>query len=117
MGVTMLIAAAVGAAGFIRYQANQNLIQRNLTEQAIAEKQRAQANFKSAREAVDNFLVRVAAERLEYVPKAEKLRKELLEHSLTFYDRFLKEPGNGTCGPPRSGMGVSACRPNPKRSR
>jgi serine/threonine protein kinase len=105
---TVLVAAAVGGMAFARYQhqraetetglrkdaetAKENAEQQRLI--AIEAFNRAEANFKSAREAVDDLLVRVGAERLEQVPRAEKLRKELLLKSLDFYQRFLTVHGD-----------------------
>ena len=94
MSVVVLIVAAIGGVSFGRYRGQQAVEEARLKQNALDEYQRAEANFKSARDAVDSLLVRVGAERLEFVPKAEKLRKELLEQSLAFYDRFLTTHGD-----------------------
>jgi tetratricopeptide (TPR) repeat protein len=90
----VLIGAAVGGVWFGQNQREQALREAGLKNQAVVEGQRAETNFKSAREAVDNLLVRIGAERLEHVPRAEKLRKELLADSILFYERFLTTNSN-----------------------
>jgi serine/threonine protein kinase/tetratricopeptide (TPR) repeat protein len=89
-----LVAAAVGGMMFGRYQSRQAAVQKDLKDAALEAYQQAEANFKAAREAVNSLLVKVGSERLQYVPQAEKLRRELLEEALAFYDRFLKAHGN-----------------------
>ena len=105
LSMAVLIGAVVGSLEFGTYEREKARYEEGLKndaiearEKAVQQKQiavtefkRAEANFNSAREAVDNLLVRVGSERLEHVPKAEKLRRELLEQSLKFYDRFLTE--------------------------
>ncbi|HEY1381662.1 MAG TPA: serine/threonine-protein kinase, partial [Gemmataceae bacterium] len=92
----VLLVAAVGGFAFGRYKDQQAKLEEMLRKDAddkrrLAEQasERAEANFKDAREAADELLVRIGAERLQHVPQAEKLRRELLEKSLGFYDRFL----------------------------
>jgi tetratricopeptide (TPR) repeat protein len=62
-----------------------------------AARDRADANFDQALDAVDTMLTRVGESTLEYVPQAEEVRRELLEDALTFYGRFLDQSG-GTRG-------------------
>ena len=58
---------------------------------AVAEQENAQASFLRAMDAVDTLLTRVGDARLEHVPQAEEVRRELLEDALDFYGRFLEE--------------------------
>jgi serine/threonine protein kinase len=58
---------------------------------AVAGEERATASFLRAMDAVDSLLTRVGDERLEHVPQAEEVRRELLEDALAFYGRFLEE--------------------------
>jgi serine/threonine protein kinase/tetratricopeptide (TPR) repeat protein len=92
--VTGLIGAAVGGMMFGRFKAEQAEVQKELTEKAFAAFRQSEANFKSAREAVDSLLVRVGTSKLEKFPKAERLRRDLLEQSLEFYNRFLHLHGD-----------------------
>jgi serine/threonine protein kinase len=55
-----------------------------------AQRQRAEANFEKAREAVDKMLTRVA-DRLGGTPQMEKVRAGLLQDALTFHQGFLQE--------------------------
>jgi tetratricopeptide (TPR) repeat protein len=104
----ILIGLTFGSVALARYRTKQaeELKIANEAEAAargVAEEQRdiakqqfkrAEENFLSAREAVDKLLVRVGGERLIREPRAEKLRTELLESSLAFYDRFLQAHGD-----------------------
>jgi tetratricopeptide (TPR) repeat protein/tRNA A-37 threonylcarbamoyl transferase component Bud32 len=54
-----------------------------------AQKRRADANFETARKAVDEMLTAVADEDLAGVPWMVPLRHELLERALAFYETFL----------------------------
>ncbi len=94
LSVAMLIASAVGGVLFGELKDHQAEVEKDLHDRAEVQRERAEDNFKSAREAVDSLLVRVGSEKLEHVPKTERLRKDLLEKSLDFYDRFLKLAGN-----------------------
>jgi len=49
------------------------------------ERERAEANFQKARAAVDQYLTRVAEQSAAPGPQNDKLRRELLEQSLKFY--------------------------------
>jgi len=81
-----------------RQQATQAAIERahretaeKLKQEADHARDRAEANFQNAREAVDQMLTRVGYEQLAYEPRMEKIRRELLIKALDFYGRFLKE--------------------------
>ena len=70
--------------------------QRAEEAQASAERQRAlaEANFRLARQAVDDSLTRVSESKLLSVAGMQPLRKELLESSLRFYLDFVKQHAN-----------------------
>src|SRR5262249_49923555 len=52
---------------------------------------RAEKRFQDARDAVDLMLTRVGQERLANEPRMEKVRRDLLENALRFYQRFVNE--------------------------
>src|SRR5262249_20165803 len=60
---------------------------------ARTERQRqiAEANYRKAREAVDEEFTRVGESKLLDVPGLQPLRKELLESALRYYQEFLRE--------------------------
>lgn len=59
-------------------------------------KERAE-EAETAREAVDTMLVRVADDRLEHVPQAESVRRELLADALAFYRELeAREPADAS---------------------
>src|SRR5262249_52604452 len=70
-------------------------VQRNADEverqKRVAEKlaQRAEANFQRAKDAVDQLLTEVGE--LRDVAQMDRVRRNLLEKALTFYQGFLKE--------------------------
>jgi eukaryotic-like serine/threonine-protein kinase len=53
----------------------------------------ADANFQRAREAVDDFLVRISQETLLREPGMQPLRRDLLRSAQTYYEQFLQERG------------------------
>ena len=58
-----------------------------------SQRQRAEANFRDAREAIDRMFIRVADE-LADQPRMEHIRRKLLEDALQFYERFLQQKGD-----------------------
>jgi tetratricopeptide (TPR) repeat protein len=62
-------------------------------QRAAHERERAEANFKQAKEAIDEFYVRFS-KGLADQPGAHQVRKELLDTALKFYERFLEEHGH-----------------------
>jgi serine/threonine protein kinase len=60
-------------------------------DEALAQHRRAEANFLKALEAVDSMLTSVGDSRLEDVPRAAEVRRELLEQALAFYQGFLAD--------------------------
>ena len=66
---------------------------RNLRE---AQRQRdlAEQSFKQAHEAVNDYCTRVSEEKLRDVPGTQRLRKELLEGALAYYQKFIEQRGD-----------------------
>jgi serine/threonine-protein kinase len=57
------------------------------------ERARAEANFRQARAAVDEYLTKVSESKLLEVPGLQPLRKELLESARKYYEDFLRQHG------------------------
>jgi serine/threonine-protein kinase len=55
---------------------------------------RAEANFKKAREAVDDYFTKVSESKLLNVPGLQPLRRELLESAGKYYQEFLRDRGD-----------------------
>ncbi|MFL5240707.1 MAG: protein kinase domain-containing protein [Gemmataceae bacterium] len=63
-------------------------------DEAVAQRQRADRNYQLARQAVENYLSKVADnERLKEVD-LHAMRKELLESALPFYEKFAQQEGD-----------------------
>jgi serine/threonine-protein kinase len=60
-------------------------------QRAEAERQRADRNFRKARQAVDDLFTAVSQNKLINEPGMEPLRKELLEKAQKYYDEFAQE--------------------------
>jgi eukaryotic-like serine/threonine-protein kinase len=58
------------------------------------ERARAEANFRQARAAVDQYFTTVSESKLLDVPGLQPLRKELLDAAQQYYRHFLREHGN-----------------------
>jgi eukaryotic-like serine/threonine-protein kinase len=58
------------------------------------QKERAEANFRKARAAVDEMLTQVGQEDLADIPRMEPVRERLLGKALAFYQGFLRENGD-----------------------
>src|SRR5262249_897240 len=59
------------------------------------ERVRAEANFRQARAAVDEYFTKVSESTLLDVPGLPPLRKELLESAPKYYQGFLEQRGGG----------------------
>jgi serine/threonine-protein kinase len=57
------------------------------------ERSRAEANFRQARAAVDEYFTTVSESKLLNVPGLQPLRKELLDAARRYYEAFLREHG------------------------
>ncbi|MEZ4387941.1 MAG: hypothetical protein R3D98_10285 [Candidatus Krumholzibacteriia bacterium] len=75
------LAVLVTFAGAMTVQARRIALERN----------RAEAGFQQAREAVDQYLTTVSETKLLDVPGLEPLRRELLESALAYHQRFLAQ--------------------------
>jgi tetratricopeptide (TPR) repeat protein len=84
---TVLILREQGETAAALTQAQVNL------QTAEEQRERAEANFQKARDAVDSMLTE-AAEKLADVPQMEQVRRALLEDALEFYQGFLDERGD-----------------------
>jgi serine/threonine protein kinase len=62
-------------------------------EQTQKARDRAEENLEDARQVVDSMLTRVG-EGLAKQPRMQKMRKQLLEEALQFYQRFLQQKAN-----------------------
>jgi serine/threonine protein kinase/tetratricopeptide (TPR) repeat protein len=60
-------------------------------QEARQAREREQANYLKARNAVDEMLTQVGEEGLANVPQMEPVRRALLEKALTYYQGFLQE--------------------------
>jgi len=80
------------AAALVTSEDQKRQLQIN-AEQLQREQQRAEQNFQKARAAVDRLFTR-AAEELKDQPHMDKVRKQLLEDALIFYEEFLRDNGD-----------------------
>ena len=64
---------------------------RQSMERVQFEQSRAERNFRHAYEAVDQMLTRVSDETLRDVPRADPLRRSILEDALRFHRQFVDE--------------------------
>lgn len=94
------LAAVLAVAGFsgvtwqwlkadrLRIQAEANL------QQSELQRDRRDANFETALQAVDTMLTHVADESLAKVPRMQRVRRDILEDAVSFYEGFLVEKGD-----------------------
>jgi eukaryotic-like serine/threonine-protein kinase len=61
---------------------------------AQANFQKAEDNFRKAREAVDEYFTKVSESKLLNVPGLQPLRKDLLESAGKYYEQFLRDRGS-----------------------
>jgi len=66
------------------------------TERANLERNRAEDNFSSAREAVEVMLNQLGFEQLSREPRMERLRRDLLQKALVFYNKIAEENSEST---------------------
>jgi serine/threonine protein kinase/tetratricopeptide (TPR) repeat protein len=81
-------------SGLRKLAEDQQKIARAKQQEAEEERQRADDNFKKALEAVDQMLTRVGQEDLAHEPRMEKVRRDLLQKALKFYEGFLAAQGS-----------------------
>jgi tetratricopeptide (TPR) repeat protein len=87
VAVPLLLLAVVGLV-------ISNVLIRRERALAEAQRQRAEANYREARDAVDGMLAEVGQWWLADVPQMEPVRRKLLERALAFYEGSLRERGN-----------------------
>jgi tetratricopeptide (TPR) repeat protein len=95
----ILLAVLMLVGGSLWYNAQlQQAIHREKGSAAEAhtQKERAEAHFAKAQEAVNRLLTRVGEQRLADVPGMDQLRGELLQDALQFYEGFLREQDSPT---------------------
>ncbi|HVS36671.1 MAG TPA: hypothetical protein VMS17_14015, partial [Gemmataceae bacterium] len=81
--VVLAAGLLIGLAGVLWYNAHLR-----------AERDRAEANFQLAVNAVDELLTEVGDEQLAYEPHMEQKRRDLLNKALAFSQRLLEEKGD-----------------------
>jgi serine/threonine protein kinase/tetratricopeptide (TPR) repeat protein len=97
VAAAMLIGTAVSAwqafrASDAQMRTGKALIaQTQARQDAESARQRAEANFQKARQAVDRYFTLVSQSELLDEPALAPLRKDLLEAALGYYQEFLKE--------------------------
>jgi serine/threonine protein kinase/tetratricopeptide (TPR) repeat protein len=92
IALTVLLLAGVAGTAWQAWRAT--LAERSAKEnerQAVAQKERAQANFQLAKDAVDKYLNAVTDNPKLKEKDFLKLRKELLETAVPFYRKFVEE--------------------------
>lgn len=65
-----------------------------INAELVEERQRAQSNFRRARQAVDDMYTQLAEKWLVNQPKMEGVTREFLEKALQYYSEFAAEAGN-----------------------
>ena len=92
---TARLGEALQQTEIARTEAEQSAkVAREQKDAADRQSQRAAANFRRARAAVDQMLTRIAQEELANLPQMESLREAVLSDALRFYEDFLKEKGD-----------------------
>ncbi|HEX5269035.1 MAG TPA: protein kinase, partial [Gemmataceae bacterium] len=97
IALSALTAAALLAGGvwYTRHESARATEAERLHGEARREHQRAADNFRLARSAVEELLTRVAQVKLAHTPQMERVRRDLLEKALHFYEEFAgREPGD-----------------------
>jgi tetratricopeptide (TPR) repeat protein len=89
-----LLGAVAGSIAFAARERQRADREAGLKEEADGQRQRAERNFQKARQAVDEMLTRVGAERLANEPRLETVRRDLLGRALAFYEDFLCQRGD-----------------------
>jgi eukaryotic-like serine/threonine-protein kinase len=90
----MVGVVSLGTAAVLLAAANGR--ERAATQSAERQRDRANANFQLAREAVDHFYAQVSQSAEMKARGAEKLRTGLLQGAVQFYERLLQDEGEGS---------------------
>ena len=86
-----LLVLVGGPLGYALQQRGANSRLRAEQRLTVAERERAQANYRRAREAVDSITVDFALHELGARPELWPLQRKLLDYSLAFYEAILSE--------------------------
>ncbi len=87
VGAVFVVLLVLGAAVSIWQAVRATLAER----QAVAERDRAEASFRMARDAVDRLFMQVSQSPKLKAHSMEKFRKDLLQSAREFYNRFIRE--------------------------
>jgi tetratricopeptide (TPR) repeat protein len=90
--VALALLAAMAGLAVAALLARREAVQQRAS--ALRERDRAEDNFREARDAVDRFYTKVAEEDLLRAEGLQPLRHDLLEQALEYYRRFLEQRGN-----------------------
>jgi serine/threonine-protein kinase len=90
----LLIAAVVGLTVATVLQGRANGRTEQQRRLAQANYLRAEANFRTARTAVDEYFTKISESKLLNVPGLQPLRRDLLESARKYYQGFLEERGD-----------------------
>jgi tetratricopeptide (TPR) repeat protein len=90
VAVALVLVLTVLAISYVRVTREKDQKEQAL-QVASEQREQAQENLMTAREAVDQMLTRVAEETLIPVPQMEPVRRGLLEDALRFYKGFLQQ--------------------------
>ena len=88
--VALTLGVALLGAANQRERAAKNEAVRNFAE-SVAQRERAEQNFRHAQEAVREYYVKVSEETLLTQPGMQPLRNALLRQALEYYDAFLEQ--------------------------
>jgi tetratricopeptide (TPR) repeat protein len=91
VSVLALLAVIAGGYAYATVEARRARESDQLRRAADAKRRLAEEHFRLACSAVDELLARVGHERLAHEPRLEKVRQELLQQAVRFYERFLSE--------------------------
>jgi eukaryotic-like serine/threonine-protein kinase len=94
VAVALLVATTVGLAVGTILLGSANARTERQRQVAQSHYLRAEANFRKAREAVDEYFTKVSQSILLNVPGLQPLRKELLESAQKYYQDFLRDHGD-----------------------
>jgi len=86
--VLALVLVVIGGVAGISWKWAEAVSERRRTE---LERDRAERNFRQAREAVDTYLTQVSANDVLKAENLEPLRRELLRTARDFYERFVEQ--------------------------
>lgn len=90
--VSLALLAAMAGLAVAALLARREAVQQRAI--ALRERDRAEDNFRDARDAVDHFYTKVAEDDLLRAEGLQPLRQDLLEQALEYYRRFLEQRGN-----------------------